>query len=287
MMSKATRFTIKDLQEKYPNDDACLQKLFDLRFGKLEACPKCAVASPKFYRVKNRKCFQCDDCLHQLYPMAGTPLNKSRTALTTWFHIIFLFASSKNGVSGKEVERQTGVTYKCAWRLAKCVRKLMDEGNVILEGIVEVDESLYGGRAKGGKRGMGAKKTATLFGMIERDGRVNVQATTGREKSILLPIIGGIILVGTMIFTDQYPGYKSLKEMGYGHETVNHSKYQWRKGDCHTNTIEGFWSNLKKSLAGTHTHVSAKHLQDYLNEFSFRHNHRKDVVMFDAILGMI
>lgn len=284
-MCKEQKFTIKDLQRKYPTDEACLQKLFDLRFDKMEACPSCGVVSPKYVRVHKRKCFQCSDCLNQIYPMAGTPFENSKTALTTWFHIIFLFASSKNGVSAMEIMRQTGVTYKCAWRLGHCVRDMMNEGQITLEGIVEVDESLYGGKARGGKRGWGADKKTCVFGMIERGGKVITTTVKGRSKEIILPIIGSAILVGSTVHTDEYKGYKPLNQMGYQHATVNHSKYEWKSGGVYTNSIEGFWSNLKKSLAGTHTHVSAKHLQSYLNEFNFRHNNRKGVVMFDAILN--
>lgn len=285
-MCNTSKFTIKDLQERYPNEDACLNKIFDLRFKDLKACPKCAVANPKFYRVKGRKCYECKDCLYQIYPMAGTVFENSTTDLTIWFHIIFLFACSKNGVSAKEIQRQTGVTYKCAWRLGHCVRKLMDEGSIFLEGVVEVDEALIGGRKKG-KRGWGAEGKTTLFGMVEKGGKAKIKTVDGRSKEIILPIIISTIVAGSTINSDEYRGYNDLCQLGFEHKKVNHSHYQWKNGDCHTNSIEGFWSNLKKSLLGTHTQVSKKHLQNYLNEFSFRYNNRKGVVIFDEMLNML
>lgn len=284
---KTPQFTIKNLRDQYPTDDACLDKIFNLRFGKMEACPKCGCSPARYARVKKRKCYECKDCLNQIYPMAGTVFEGSTTPLTSWFHVIFLFASSKNGVSGKEIERQIGVTYKCAWRMGHKVRELMDEGDIMLQGIVEIDESLIGGKVKGGKRGWGAENKTCLFGMIEKGGKVKVTTVGGRTREILLPIIGNSVVEGTMIHTDEFKVYRSLESMGFEHETVNHSSYEWKKGDCHTNSIEGFWSNLKKSLLGTHTQVSAKHLQNYLNEFNFRHNNRKDVVMFNAILDRL
>ncbi len=284
-MCKKTEFTYKDFDRQYPNEDACLQKLFDLRYGNMEACVNCGVAQPEYLRVRKRKCFQCSDCLFQIYPMAGTPMENSKTSVLTWFKIIFLFACSKNGVSAMELKRHTGVTYKCAWSIGHKVRKMMDEGQISLQGIVEVDESLYGGKARGGKRGWGADKKTCVFGMIERGGKVITTTVKGRAKEIILPIIGSSIIAGATVFTDEYKGYKDLATLGYSHATVNHSKYQWATDNVYTNSIEGFWSNLKKSLAGTHTHVSAKYLQSYLNEFNFRHNNRKDVVMFDAILN--
>lgn len=282
-MSNSAKFTIKDLQKQFPNDDVCLEKLFDLRYGQMLGCPKCAVSTPKYYRVKNRKCFQCNDCLNQIYPMAGTIFEGSTTALTLWFHTIFLFASSKNGVSAKEIQRQIGVTYKCAWRMGHCIRTLMDEGDIMLEGIVEMDESLFGGKGKG-KRGWGAENKTCMFGVIEKGGKIKVQTVAGRTKEVILPLIVSTVMVGTMIHTDEYKLYNVLGEMGYGHESVIHSRFQWRTGDCHTNSIEGFWGNLKRSLKGTHTFVSPKHLQKYLNEFNFRHNNRKGTVMFEEMI---
>lgn len=284
-MCKKTEFTYKDFDRQYPNEDACLQKLFDLRYGNMEACVNCGVTQPVYHRVRKRKCFQCDDCLFQIYPMKGTPMENSKTSVLTWFKIIFLFACSKNGVSAMELKRHTGLTYKCAWSIGHKVRKMMDEGQISLQGIVEVDESLYGGKARGGKRGWGAEKKTCVFGMIERGGKVITTTVKGRAKEIILPIIGSSIIAGSTVYTDEYKGYRSLNEQGYQHATVNHSNYQWKNNSVYTNSIEGFWSNLKKSLAGTHTHVSAKYLQSYLNEFNFRHNNRKDVVMFDAILN--
>lgn len=283
------KFTIADFNKFYPTNEACLQKLFDLRFGDMKKCPnpKCGKDNPKYYKVKTRAVYECGTCGHNIRPTAGTIFHKSSTPLTSWFFVIFLFANSKNGVSGKEIERQIGVSYECAWRIGHKVRELMDEGDIMLEGIVEADESLYGGRAKGGKRGWGADKKSCMFGMIERGGKVKIKKVDGRRKEIILPIMGAMLIAGATVFTDEYKGYRDLTAMGFEHDTVNHSAYQWKKGDVHTNSIEGFWSNLKSSLAGTHTHVSAKWLQNYLNEFNFRHNHRKGVVMFDAILGMV
>ncbi len=285
-MGAELKFTIDTLREKYPDNDACLKKLFDLRYGGMKACPRCGVVEPKYFRVKSRKCFQCDDCLNRIFPMAGTPLANSKIPLTKWFHVIFMFASSKNGVSAKEIERQTGLCYDSAWNLGHRVRELMASSDFKLKDIVEVDESLYGGKAHG-KRGWGAENKTCLFGMIERNGRVKIQIVPDRTADTLIPIINENVESGITIYSDQYKGYNELRQLGFVHDSVNHSRYQWRKGNCYTNSIEGFWSNLKKSLKGTHTIVSPKHLQNYLNEFCFRHNNRNGVVMFNAILGQV
>ena len=285
-MDKKQKFTITNFMKRYPNDDVCLDEIFKLKYGSAEGCTSCAVVGAKFYRVKKRKCYECGECGHQVYPLAGTVMHGSKTNLTLWFFAVYLFASSKNGVSAKELERQLGVTYKTAWKMGHLIRVLMGENQMSLKGIVQIDETLFGGKAKGGKRGWGAAKKTCLFGMIERDGRVKVTAVPNRKNPTLIPIIMQNINVGTMIHTDEYKGYGKLTALGYQHQSVIHSKFQWKRGDCHTNNIEGYWSNLKKSIFGTHTYVSPKHLQNYLNEFDFRHNYRKEKI-FDRMLCRI
>jgi len=287
---KQTWFTVADFMKKFPSDDACLEHVFQLRYGGLEACPKCAVIGAKFYRMKKRRCYACGQCGGHIYPLAGTPMHESTTNLTSWFFAIYLFASSKNGVSAKELQRQLGVTYKTAWRMGHKIRELMGRDDTKLGGgegggAVEVDESLIGGRAKG-KRGWGAGNKTCLFGIIEKGGagRVRVTVVGHRKRRILIPLIQRHVEPGTTVHSDEFRVYRSLPLNGFKHESVCHSKYQWKNGECHTNNIEGYWSNLKKSLRGTHTFVSQKHLQAYINEFDFRHNHRGSP-MFDAMIG--
>ena len=112
--------------DKYPNDDACLHEVFLNRYSHLESCPSCEEKF-SYHKVSDRKCYACASCGHQLHPLADTIFHKSSTALKNWFYAIFLFSTSKNGVSAKELERQFGVTYKCAYRIAKQIRKLFDE----------------------------------------------------------------------------------------------------------------------------------------------------------------
>ena len=120
------RYTKKQFEAEYPNDDACLDAVFQDRFGDLKYCPKCA-AETKFYRVKKRQCYACMHCGYQLFPLADTIFRKTTTPLKDWFYAIYLFSVSKNGVSAKELERHLGVTYKIAWRMCREIRKLMAE----------------------------------------------------------------------------------------------------------------------------------------------------------------
>ncbi len=117
------KFTIKQFEAKFPDEAACLDYMFQKRFGDLGECPHCHKKT-KFYRVKNRKCYACPFCSLQLHPLADTIFHKSSTSLKDWLRAIYLFSNSKNGVSAKELERHLGVTYKTAWRMAKQIRQL-------------------------------------------------------------------------------------------------------------------------------------------------------------------
>ena len=164
------KYTIKNLRNDFPTDEACLDFIFKNRWPKGLTCPNCE--KKDFYHVKGRKSYACK-CGYQVSPTEGTIFHKSSTPLTLWFHAIFLMSQSKNGVAAKELERQLGVTYKCAWRMAKQIRLLMSDDDGPLGGkeIVELDETYIGGKAKG-KRGRGAAKKTPVFGAVERDGKI-------------------------------------------------------------------------------------------------------------------
>jgi transposase-like protein len=213
----------------------------------------------------------------------------STTKLSAWFYAIYLFSISKNGVSAKELQRALGVAYKTAWRIGHKIRELMgtDIDSMQMTGIVEVDETLLGGASRGGKRGWGAENKVCLVGVKERGGKIKITAVEKRDRESIFPLIDKYVSKGTMINTDEFRAYSTLPEKGYLHDTVTHSKYQWANGDTHTNSIEGYWSNLKKSILGTHTFVTKKYLHRYLDEFDFRHNNREGVVMFDEIMKKI
>lgn len=267
-----TKFTIKDFNTQYPDDTACLQSVFQNRYGKLKVCPSCE-KNTRFYKVAKRKCYACQFCGHQLHPLSDTIFHKSETSLKTWFYAIFLFSNSKNGVSAMELQRQTGVTYKCAWRICKQVRFLMTQGNEPLQGVVEMDETYVGG-VRPGKRGRGAEGKTPVFGMVERKGSVRAVVVPDVKTKTLMPIVLSSVKKGAVISTDEGNNYNRLKENGYEHGTVKHGKGQYANGMFHSNTIEGFWSQLKRSINGTYHAVSRKYLQGYVDEFSYRYSNR-------------
>jgi transposase-like protein len=274
------RYTVAQFNKDFPTDDACLQTVFENRYGDLDHCPKCGVVEPKFYKVTGRKCYACKDCGYQLHPLAQTIFHKSETQLKSWFYAIYLFSVSKNGVSAKEVERHLGVTYKTAHRICRQIRKLMTDDGDPLTGEVEIDETYIGGRRKLAQK---YHNKSVVFGMVERDGFAKTMHVKSSGSRVLLPVIVKEVAPQSSVHSDEWQAYKALPKHGYSHTTVNHSKLEYVRGTAHTNTIEGYWSQLKRSIDGTYHSVSPKYLQHYLDEFSFRYNLR-GVAVYPVLL---
>lgn len=262
-----------------------MERMFAQRFGDLKFCPNCA-AETSFYKIASRKCYSCKHCGHHIYPLAGTIFHKSATPLKLWFFAIFLFTASKNGVSAMELQRQLGVTYKTAWRMAKQIRQLFaDMGSDDFDGTIEADETYIGGHKK---HAQGGVDKAIVFGMVQRGGKVRAEHVKSAGARVLLPRLRDTVAVGTTVYSDQAAVYRTLTRMGYIHESVNHSANEWARGKTHTNTIEGFWSQMKRSIDGTYHAISPKYLQTYVNEFAWRYNQRKETTpAFLALLGQI
>jgi transposase len=260
-------YTIKQFKAEFPTDDACLEYIFKNRYGMGYKCPVCGKG--RFYRVKNRRCFNCA-CGYQVHPVSGTIFHKSETKLTDWFFAIYLMSNSKNGVSAKELQRHIGCTYKTAWRIAKQIRSLMGQDRDKLSGIVEADATYFGG--KGHKRGHSGK--TPVMGIVQRGGEVKAKQVEDESTRSLLTMLKSNVKLGSRVITDDASAYNPNKVlmMGMMHDRINHSKDEYVKGDIYTNTIEGFFSQLKRSIDGTYHQVSVKHLQSYVNEFAYHYN---------------
>ncbi|MEP5780918.1 MAG: IS1595 family transposase [Hyphomicrobiales bacterium] len=268
---------VRQFFAQFPTDDKCLEHLFNVRFGQGHECPKCE-RSAKWYRLQSEQAYSCQWCGHHVHPMVGSIFEKSRTPLQLWFYAIFLFTTSKHGVSGKELQRQLGVTYKTAWRMANLIREHMAavDGEAPLGGagkVVEVDETFVGGKTTG----MDWRKRKTVvMGMMERDGDVMLKVVEDQTRGSLMPQIEDNIATGSEIHTDELRTYnKAISVKRYTHKTVNHSAGEYATLDgTTTNSIENFFGHLKRSLRGTHNNVSAKHLETYVKEFEYRFNRR-------------
>jgi len=165
------KYTIKDFNKNFPNDNACLEWLKQLKWPNGIFCEKCQKIT-KHHHVNNRTAYACDFCGNHVYPLVGTIMEKSSTALRTWFHAIFIMANTRCGVSAKQLQRETGVTYKTAWRIFKQIRSMLSENDLILEGSsVEVDDTYIGGTRRG-KRGRGAAGKTIAIGATQRKRKV-------------------------------------------------------------------------------------------------------------------
>jgi transposase len=278
------KFTIRDFRNRFPDDNACLKEVMRLRYSTLQKCPDCDKPA-KFHRVNKRRCFECQWCGYQIYPTQGTVFEKTTTPLHMWFYAIYLMTATRSGVSAKEIERQLGVTYKTAWRMAHQIRKLMGGNDGKLDGIIEADETYIGGK-RSGKRGRGAEGKTPVVGVLQRDGGgIRAKAAEDVKAKTVIPNIVENVEKGSMICTDELGSYNRLEKEGYCHVRVNHAAGEYVYGLAHTNSIEGFWSHLKLSIRGTHVWVSKKHLQKYVDEFAFRFNTREfPGQMFDSVL---
>jgi transposase len=285
------KYTLRDFNRQFPTDAACLEFIFQARFPNGGTC-KCG-KTDCFYPVTTRKCYSCSWCGHQVSPTEGTIFHKSRTSLKSWFFAMFLMSSSKNGVAALELKRHLGVTYKTAWRMNHQIRKLMAQGGDIMKGIVEVDETFVGGLAKNmhaKKRAKtitgtgGANKTA-IAGIVERSGDVRAVVVPNVRAETLLPLIVENVEAGATVCSDEWVGYNHVAHVGFVHAKISHSRGEYVRAEVHTNSIEGFWSQLKRSINGTFHCVSKQHLQCYVNEFVYRYNRRKSELPLFADLS--
>src|SRR5258706_10488240 len=231
---KHLRFTLQDFSKKFPNDNACLEHLKEKRFpGGITYCVKCQ-QDRKHHRVTGRPAYACDYCGKMISPMAGTIFEKSSTSLRTWFYAMYLMGSTRCGISAKQIQRETGVTYKTAWRMFKQIRTMLDDesdppfGGKGGKG-VEIDETYIGGR----RRGHQGRSTALypdsktpVVGVVERKGRVRAYATLDTKKDTVMGIIKERVLPESMVFTDDYCVYDDLgrHRNEYRHHRIRHSE---------------------------------------------------------------
>ena len=214
---------------------------------------------------------------HPGLPIGRNHLREIVYAVEIMFYAMYLMASTRTGISAKQLERELGVTYKTAWRMFKQIRSILAE-DVSLEGLlVEVDETYIGGKAKNmhpakraklGGRGTAGKQP--VFGMVERKGKVITKVVPDVSRGTLLPNIREKVLPSSLVYSDEHSSYDPLKGMGYQHRRVHHGAKVYVVGDVHTNTIEGFWSLVKRGISGVNHAVGANHLQGYFDSYAFR-----------------
>ena len=291
-----------EFQQKFPTELACINHFIEVRYNGSIGCHHCG--STKVYHSNTApKKFQCNDCGNSFSIFKDTIFENSSTDLRKWMYAIHLFLNGKKGISGLQLMRETGVTYKTAWRMLKQIRLAMSSEtmNGAFEAIVEIDETYVGGKPRKGnkgrndkgdqnKRGRGTKKTPVV-GIIDRvnkkvHAKVALPNKEGKKLSgkQLLSILNEVAKAGTTVMTDEFRSYNILSSNGFIHLKVDHTK-EFASGLNHTNTIESFWATLKRGVYGIYHSISVKYLQEYVNEFCFRYNNRENANTFDLVLS--
>lgn len=285
-----------EFQQKFSTEQACRDWLAEKRWGNKEnpICPHCN--SKQIYTHSDGKLFSCSDCKKQFTVRIGTIFEDSRLPLFKWFIAIYLFTSLKKGISSIQLSKYINVTQKTAWFMLHRIREVMDnsDNNNLFNGTTEIDEAYLGGSEKNKHASQkGKTEKAVVIGMVNRESQ-SVRATQviNAEAENLLPKIYKNVADRSTIITDTLQAYKNLKKH-YDHKTVKHSAGEYVKNDSrvafkiHTNTIEGFWGELKRGIKGIYHWASKKHLNKYLSEFCFRYNGRKanDFERFVAWFG--
>lgn len=285
-MTREQRYGIRSLKRDFPDDNSVLEFMFDALHSRNCSC------GGTYSLVKGRRQFYCSKCRFQIAPTANTIFAKSETPLTLWLQAILAFSNAKSGISAKYLERELEVTYKTAWRMLKLIRQALQQSTDLLQGDVEMDAAYIGGRKAAGKNNADlaeamAAKTA-IMGSVKRQGGVRVYVVPNSTAAIHGAFLRATVNPdGTRLMTDDSNRYNKVA-VGFDRFSVNHSNGEYVRGDIHTNTIEGFWSHIKRSITGTHKVVSKKYLQDYLNGFAFHYNNRySDKQRFELLLDTL
>lgn len=281
---KANFLTISEMTEEQARE-----YLEAIRWGEDGAeCPHCH--SKEAYVLDGDSSrsglYKCKDCRKQFTVTVGTIFHGSRIPIKKWLLAIHLMCASKKGISAHQIHRQLGITYKTAWFMCHRVRMAMEQNpEGFLTGEVEVDETYIGGK-RHGKRGRGAEGKNPVVALIERGGELRAGKVNHLSAQKLQGIIRNHVDTSANINTDEFRSYNGLDKTFAKHNTVKHYAGGYVNGTAHTNTLEGWFSLLKRGVNGTFHHVSEKHLDRYINEFVFRYNNRKIDDAMRSVLAM-
>jgi transposase-like protein len=275
------------LIEEFGSDDRCRAYLEDLRWPDGLECPRCHKTTISGLQDRNQ--FECNSCRYQFSVTAGTIFHDSHLSLWKWFLAVYLMVESKKGISAKQLQRTLSVSYKTAWYLSHRVRDAMgsiEESPLV--GVVEVDETLIGGKRPGAGRGFRENKTVVI-GAVQRGGKVRLRVIPNTRRHHIEEFIEGVIDKPDAIYTDELASYDDLEiTMDTRHESVSHKADEYVRGAVHTNTVESAWSLFKRAIIGSYHQISVKHLPAYLDEFEWRFNGRKNPYLFrDTLLVLL
>lgn len=272
--------SLYDLQRSFDTEEKCILHLEELRWGNIVISP--FDPSSRVYKCKDHK-YKCRNTGKYFTVKTKTLFDNSKIELRKWFYAIWLVTSHKKGISSYQLARDISVTQKTAWFMLQRIRKCfgISDDEPKLNGIVEIDETFVGGKNKNrhfnkkvkNSQGRSFKDKTPVLGMVERGGRLIAQVIADTSRKSITPVVLKSVTLSSTIYTDEWHGYNIVKGI-YKHDFVDHGRKQYVQGDVYTNTMEGFWSILKRGIIGIYHFTSRKHLQRYVDEFVFRYNSR-------------
>jgi transposase-like protein len=276
-----------DVATEFATEDKCLDYLEAMRWPSGVCCIECGslnvsrITRESKSKNKRTRLYQCleSKCKRQFSPTANTIFHDTHLPLRTWFLAIALICDAKKGISALQLQRHlpgkkpgSKVSYRTAWYLCHRIREAMKEKGEMLQGVVEIDEAYIGGKYDK-RRKAGPFEKTPVVGLLERKGRVEAYKIPTASKQVIVGIVKDRVAPDATVYTDEAPYYKSIP---HKHATVNHRKLEYARGTVSTNSIENFWSLLKRGVMGQYHKVSIKHLPMYLAEFTYRFNRREE-----------
>ncbi len=289
--------TLIEIMKKYSTNKECIELLEQIRWANGVECPYCnSKKISKKSEKKQQNRYQCQECKKSFTVTVGTIFHSAKK-LSVWFMVLVLMLNAKKGLSTHQVSRDLGIRQHTIWSIMKKIREAMTTGeSELLKGIVEMDETYIGGKPRkdnnkksDSKRGRGTNKTAVI-GMVERNGKVKAEVSKKSDK-LSFKTLSGILkrntnIIKTHLITDEYKGYSPMGTI-VDHSFINH-KLNFSNGMVHTNTIEGFWSLIKRAWYGSHHHYNRESVHLYVAETSYKYNNRKNKNIFiDTIKRML
>lgn len=287
---------IIETMSQFPDQDSCISYLEHIRWQGKPTCPYCGGKRSSKRTGSHRH--QCHGCNRSYSVLVGTIFEDTNLALPKWFLAISLILNAKKGLSARQLARDLGINRKTGWYLQLRIRKAMQDGqdNDVFKGIVEIDETYLGGamrnhskkkrneRRDSGVQITGMEHKQPVIGLLERAGRIKLQVIEKANSVNIKPIIAETVSSDASIVTDGFGAYRGLDKLHKEHHVLNKEKEEYVKGEYHTNTLEGFWTLLKRGIYGQYHKVSSTHLQAYLNEFTFKYNHRANKSNFALLI---
>lgn len=274
--------------EALPDDNSCREYLEQIRWNGVPTCPHCGTVDENHYRLKVKGEFKgmykCKGCKERFTITVGTMFEGSHIGLRKWFIAMYIFSSHKKGISSHQLASDLGITQKSAWFMVSRMRHAFgfNADGSKLDGVIQADETFVGGKNKNrhadkkveDSQGRSVKDKTPVLGMMQTGGKVRLSVIPDTKAKTIKPIIENMVSNGSILVTDEWQAYKALAK-DYAHIVVNHKENEYVRGAFHTNSIENFWSLLKRGIYGIYHQCSPKHLHRYCDEFAFRFNSRK------------